>query len=149
MEVGCPARLSLAIAAPGGSSDYSVHRCGATGATRSRTRPICESRCPSSRIIRISGRARRSSCRNGRVLGWGTMERNIAVIGAGLIGRAWAMVFARAGWNVRLHDRERAQLDAAQAFIAASLAEQAEYQLVADPAAAAARIETMPDLDAA
>jgi len=85
----------------------------------------------------------------GRVLGWGTMERNIAVIGAGLIGRAWAMVFARAGWNVRLHDRERAQLDAAQAFIAASLAEQAEYQLVADPAAAAARIETMPDLDAA
>ena len=37
-----------------------------------------------------------------------------AVIGAGLIGRAWAMVFARAGWRVRLHDRDAAQLGAAR-----------------------------------
>ena len=29
----------------------------------------------------------------------------IAVIGAGLIGRSWAIVFARAGWQVALHDR--------------------------------------------
>ena len=42
------------------------------------------------------------------------MEKTVAVIGAGLIGRAWAMVFARAGWRVRLHDRDRAQLDAAR-----------------------------------
>ena len=28
----------------------------------------------------------------------------IAVIGAGLIGRSWAIVFARAGWEVALHD---------------------------------------------
>ncbi len=34
------------------------------------------------------------------------MEKTLAVIGAGLIGRAWAMVFARAGWRVRLHDRD-------------------------------------------
>ena len=31
-------------------------------------------------------------------------ERNVAIIGAGLIGRAWAAIFARAGWNVRLSD---------------------------------------------
>ena len=32
------------------------------------------------------------------------MERIAAIIGAGLIGRAWTMVFARAGWRVRLYD---------------------------------------------
>ncbi len=74
------------------------------------------------------------------------MEKTVAVIGAGLIGRAWAMVFARAGWRVRLHDRDSAQLGAARAFIAASLGEQAGHGLVADPAAAAARIETVPEL---
>jgi 3-hydroxyacyl-CoA dehydrogenase len=31
-------------------------------------------------------------------------ERNVAIVGAGLIGRAWAAIFARAGWNVRLTD---------------------------------------------
>ena len=31
-------------------------------------------------------------------------ERNVAIVGAGLIGRAWATIFARAGWNVRLTD---------------------------------------------
>ncbi|MGH8731551.1 MAG: 3-hydroxyacyl-CoA dehydrogenase NAD-binding domain-containing protein, partial [Burkholderiales bacterium] len=31
------------------------------------------------------------------------MEK-VAIIGAGLIGRAWAMVFARAGHSVKLYD---------------------------------------------
>ncbi len=74
------------------------------------------------------------------------MEKIVAVIGAGLIGRAWAMVFARAGWRVRLHDRDCAQLDAAHAFIAASLDEQAGYGLVTDPEAALARIDRVPAL---
>ena len=74
------------------------------------------------------------------------MEQTVAVIGAGLIGRAWAMVFARAGWRVRLHDREKSQLDAARAFIEASLDEQADYGLVADPAAAGSRIEMVAAL---
>jgi L-gulonate 3-dehydrogenase len=74
------------------------------------------------------------------------MEKIVAVIGAGLIGRAWAMVFARAGWRVRLHDRDSAQLDAARAFIAASLDEQAGYGLVTDPEAALARIDSVPAL---
>ena len=30
--------------------------------------------------------------------------RKAAIIGAGLIGRSWAMVFARAGWEVVLYD---------------------------------------------
>jgi len=52
------------------------------------------------------------------------MNGTAAVIGAGLIGRAWAMVFARAGWHVRLHDSDAAQLAAARRLIAASLADQ-------------------------
>jgi len=75
------------------------------------------------------------------------MEKTIAVIGAGLIGRAWAMVFARAGWRVRLNDRDPAQLDAARRFIAASLDEQAGYGLVVDPGAALARIACVSELD--
>ncbi|MET0681717.1 MAG: 3-hydroxyacyl-CoA dehydrogenase [Casimicrobiaceae bacterium] len=74
------------------------------------------------------------------------MEKIVAVIGAGLIGRAWAMVFARAGWRVRLHDRDCAQLAAAHAFIAASLDEQAGYGLVTDPKGALARIDCVPAL---
>ncbi|HET7096726.1 MAG TPA: 3-hydroxyacyl-CoA dehydrogenase [Casimicrobiaceae bacterium] len=69
------------------------------------------------------------------------MERTVAVIGAGLIGRAWSMVFARAGWRVRAYDRDAEQLRSAQAFIAASLDEQAKFGLVGDPVAARARID--------
>jgi len=29
-------------------------------------------------------------------------ERTVAIVGVGLVGRAWAAIFARAGWNVRL-----------------------------------------------
>ena len=77
------------------------------------------------------------------------MEKTAAIIGAGLIGRSWAMVFARADWRVRLYDSVPAQLEAAATFIAASLAEQLDHGLVADPAAARARIEYTPDLPAA
>jgi L-gulonate 3-dehydrogenase len=74
------------------------------------------------------------------------MDKTIAVIGAGLIGRAWAMVFARAGWRVRVNDREATQLDAARDFITASLDEQATHGLVVDAAAARARIDYLRDL---
>ena len=65
------------------------------------------------------------------------MERIAAIVGAGLIGRAWAMVFARAGWRVRLYDSVAAQLDAARGLIATSLAEQQAAGLVADADAGA------------
>ena len=32
------------------------------------------------------------------------MNEHIAVVGAGLIGRAWAIVFARAGCTVAIYD---------------------------------------------
>jgi 3-hydroxyacyl-CoA dehydrogenase len=68
------------------------------------------------------------------------MERIAAIIGAGLIGRAWAMVFARAGWHVRLYDNERAQLDIAGERISTSLAEQQAVGLIDDAGRAAAHV---------
>jgi 3-hydroxyacyl-CoA dehydrogenase len=70
------------------------------------------------------------------------MESIAAIVGAGLIGRAWSMVFARAGWRVRLYDSVAAQLDAAREHIAGSLAEQQAAGLVGDAAGAAARVST-------
>ena len=50
------------------------------------------------------------------------MER-IAIIGAGLIGRAWAMVFARAGQSVTIWDNEPGAVVKALALIEESLRE--------------------------
>ena len=60
----------------------------------------------------------------------------IAVIGAGLIGRAWSIVFARAGFTVALWDPVPTAVPAARDFIAARLPELAEAGLLADPPAA-------------
>ena len=63
-----------------------------------------------------------------------------SIVGAGLIGRAWAHVFARAGWQVRVWDPSREQRDAAAEAIARSLHDLAAHGLVADPAGAAKRV---------
>ena len=74
------------------------------------------------------------------------MHGTAAIIGAGLIGRAWAMVFARAGWDVRLHDSEAAQLASARERIADSLDEQEGAGLVEYASQALERIAISPDL---
>ncbi|QEM82320.1 3-hydroxyacyl-CoA dehydrogenase [Halomonas binhaiensis] len=51
------------------------------------------------------------------------MTPHIAVVGAGLIGRAWAIVFARAGHAVRLYDPSQAALEEAHSAIQQSLAD--------------------------
>jgi L-gulonate 3-dehydrogenase len=72
-----------------------------------------------------------------------------AIIGAGLIGRAWAHVFARAGWDVRVWDPDARQRDAAAALIEQSLHELARYGMVDDPAAAAKRVTIAATLEEA
>lgn len=62
------------------------------------------------------------------------MER-IAVVGAGMIGRAWSIVFARAGLPVVLHDVNPAALDPALDLIEKSLADLHASGLVSEPAA--------------
>jgi L-gulonate 3-dehydrogenase len=61
------------------------------------------------------------------------MSRRIAVIGSGRIGRAWAIVFARAGFEVRLHDADRAMLDGAIPSIRRSVLDLGKYGLVDEP----------------
>ena len=75
------------------------------------------------------------------------MEKIAAIIGAGLIGRAWAMVFARAGWQVRLYDNVPAQLDMAGEHIATSLALQHEAGLVDDADGAVGRVSMVTRID--
>ena len=65
----------------------------------------------------------------------------IAVIGAGLIGRAWSIVFARSGFQVQLWDKFPHQLPAALEFIADRLPELRQLGLIQDePEAVMARI---------
>ena len=73
----------------------------------------------------------------------------VAVIGAGLIGRAWSIVFARAGFEVALWDQFPQTVQPALDFISERLPELRENGLLADePAAVMARIrpaETLAD----
>jgi L-gulonate 3-dehydrogenase len=63
-----------------------------------------------------------------------------AMIGSGLIGRAWASVFARAGWNVKLHDAAPGAAETALRLVGEGLEEQARHGLVSDAKAAASRV---------
>jgi len=64
----------------------------------------------------------------------------IAIIGSGLVGRAWAMVFARAGWEVAMYDAVDGVAEKALALVADGLDELARHGLVADPKGSAARV---------
>ena len=71
----------------------------------------------------------------------------IAVVGAGLIGRAWSIVFARAGFDVALWDPVSQAIAAAQDFIAERLPELREAGLLADePSVVRARIHPAASL---
>lgn len=73
------------------------------------------------------------------------MQR-VAVMGAGLIGRAWALVFARAGWQVRVTDPDRAVLDALPERLAADADPLERHGLCASAAALVERIAVVGDL---
>jgi 3-hydroxyacyl-CoA dehydrogenase len=73
-------------------------------------------------------------------------NRNVAIVGAGLIGRAWAAIFARAGWNVRLTDPHQPTLKAAPGLIGDELLALARHGLANDPDGAAARLSIAADL---
>jgi len=57
----------------------------------------------------------------------------VAIVGAGMIGRAWAIVFARAGHSVRLWDGEASVVDGALDIIGARVAELAAAGLSPAP----------------
>ena len=76
-------------------------------------------------------------------------NRNVAIVGAGLIGRAWATVFARAGWNVRLTDPHIPTLKAAPRLIREELQALARHGLAEDPDGAVARVSAAGSLQEA
>ena len=75
-----------------------------------------------------------------------TNKGNVAIVGVGLIGRAWAAIFARAGWNVRLTDPHAATLSAAKNLIHDELRALNRHGLADDPDGAMARISVASSL---
>jgi len=74
------------------------------------------------------------------------MEK-IAIVGAGLIGRAWALVFARAGHPVKIWDGEAAAIPKALGLIEIALGELREFGLIAEePKAVRARVQAATTL---
>ncbi|NOU07803.1 MAG: 3-hydroxyacyl-CoA dehydrogenase [Hyphomicrobiaceae bacterium] len=73
----------------------------------------------------------------------------VGIVGAGLIGRSWANVFARSGWHVVVWDPVPEARAAAVELIGQSLADLAEHGLVVDAAAARARVRVVDTLEAA
>ncbi|VXB34126.1 3-hydroxyacyl-CoA dehydrogenase [Burkholderia sp. 8Y] len=81
--------------------------------------------------------------------------RTVAVIGSGRIGRAWAIVFARNGFQVRIHDAAPHMLTGALPAIRESVEDLASFGLIDEPVdAIVARItagatlaETVADAD--
>jgi 3-hydroxyacyl-CoA dehydrogenase len=69
-----------------------------------------------------------------------------AILGSGLIGRSWAMVFARGGHDVLLWDQDETQVAKALSHIAATLPLMAAEGLIEDAGAVQARIRPARDL---
>ena len=70
----------------------------------------------------------------------------VAVIGAGLIGSSWSIVFARAGWDVALFDAAADAIEPACTMVAGGLAELKEHGLIDDAKAAAKRVRISSSL---
>jgi L-gulonate 3-dehydrogenase len=77
------------------------------------------------------------------------VKQTVAIIGSGLIGRAWGMIFARAGWQVRLWDPMEGVASGAVGLCAEGLRDLATHGLCEDPAGAAARISAAASLEEA
>ncbi|HET7020602.1 MAG TPA: 3-hydroxyacyl-CoA dehydrogenase [Xanthobacteraceae bacterium] len=74
------------------------------------------------------------------------MNNRVAIVGAGLIGRSWAIVFAAGGFEVALYDVSRDVVDAACVLVGQGLRDLAEHGLLDDPQAAVARVRAAADL---
>jgi 3-hydroxyacyl-CoA dehydrogenase len=72
----------------------------------------------------------------------------VAVIGAGVIGRSWALVFARGGCLTRIYDQEPSQAERARAWVEDSLAQDVRDGAIAADAASRylTRIAVVRDL---
>lgn len=67
-------------------------------------------------------------------------QRQVAIVGAGLIGQAWAIVFARSGWNVQLYDANEASLPQARQLVVGQLQELQAQGLISGAEEASSRV---------
>jgi L-gulonate 3-dehydrogenase len=74
------------------------------------------------------------------------VKERVAIVGSGLIGRAWAVVFAAGGCDVALYDPGAGVADKARALVADGLDELAAHGLVSDAKAASARVRAVTSL---
>src|SRR6202453_751479 len=72
--------------------------------------------------------------------------RPVAVIGAGLVGAGWAIVFASAGLQVRVYDANRSATDSALSLIAEQLKDLSSFGLIDHPDEVAAHLTPAYDL---
>jgi L-gulonate 3-dehydrogenase len=73
----------------------------------------------------------------------------VAIIGTGLIGRGWAVAFARAGWRVALWDQAAGAAEAARLAARDALIDMERADLVDAASEKAAGISLANDLKAA
>ncbi|MGB3291243.1 MAG: 3-hydroxyacyl-CoA dehydrogenase [Burkholderiaceae bacterium] len=73
----------------------------------------------------------------------------IAIVGAGLIGQAWAIVFARAGCQVSVWDGDGQALARAHELIARQMRELEKHGLLGDAEEALSRIQVFAQLEQA
>lgn len=74
-------------------------------------------------------------------------NKPVGIIGAGLVGAGWAIVFARAGLKVRVYDAAPGGAQAAIALIDRQLRELQSAQLIVDAAAVMANIRSVASLE--
>jgi L-gulonate 3-dehydrogenase len=77
------------------------------------------------------------------------MNEHIAIVGAGLIGRAWAIVFARAGCTVAIYDAAPEALAGCEKLLRENISDLAQHGLIAEaPDVVLARITPVTTLAA-
>jgi 3-hydroxyacyl-CoA dehydrogenase len=77
------------------------------------------------------------------------MTQHIAIVGAGLVGSGWAIVFARAGEQVRVFDADKAVRGHIMSAIQQQLRDLKSYDLVDDVQSVLDRIQVCRSLEAA
>ena len=76
-------------------------------------------------------------------------SHRVALVGLGTIGRGWAVLFAKAGFEVATYDPDPATFAEARAAIGTTLADMNSFGLIADPVEALARIQPAANTAAA
>ena len=74
------------------------------------------------------------------------VNRRVAIIGSGLVGRSWAVVFAGGGFEVALYDAAAGVAERARDLVSEGLEELSAHGLVKDAGAAAARVRVATSL---